>query len=299
MVKYILCLDGGGVKGIATLNFLALLEQKIGPLHKKFDMIAGTSIGSLIGAAVATGVLDCCTLTDIYKNGEINQVFDKSLWDEIVGLAQFKPIYDGEGKREVINKYLGETKMGDMKTKLLITTYNTIKRQARFFKSWREKDKDLLCGDAVDASSAAPGYFPSIAFNDNEFIDGGVIVNNPSMCALADALKMWKGEEIKILNVGTCHNKKPLKGVMNWGLLKWICSLFGVTMDESYVEYQCEAILGENYLKINSDLGSVDDEIDNTDSDNIDALEKLGEEWWDKYGEKTLEFLTVSKPKTE
>jgi predicted acylesterase/phospholipase RssA len=47
----ILSLDGGGAKGFYTLGVLKEIEGMLGcPLYKRFDLIFGTSTGSIIGA---------------------------------------------------------------------------------------------------------------------------------------------------------------------------------------------------------------------------------------------------------
>ena len=51
----ILSLDGGGAKGFYTLGVLKGIEGMVGPLHQRFDLIYGTSTGSIIAALVALG----------------------------------------------------------------------------------------------------------------------------------------------------------------------------------------------------------------------------------------------------
>ena len=52
----VLSLDGGGAKGFYTLGVLREIEALIGcPIHKRFDLIFGTSTGSIIGALLARG----------------------------------------------------------------------------------------------------------------------------------------------------------------------------------------------------------------------------------------------------
>ncbi len=56
--RYILCLDGGGMRGIIPATILNLLEQKLRslgddrPLYSHFDLVAGTSTGGLIALAL-------------------------------------------------------------------------------------------------------------------------------------------------------------------------------------------------------------------------------------------------------
>jgi patatin-like phospholipase/acyl hydrolase len=55
--RWILSLSGGGYKGLFTAEFLARLEANLdAPLHEKFDLIAGTSIGSVLALGIALGI---------------------------------------------------------------------------------------------------------------------------------------------------------------------------------------------------------------------------------------------------
>src|SRR6056297_286305 len=57
MTFRILSLSGGGYKGFYTAQFLAGLEAESGevPLHRRFDLIAGTSIGGILAIALSSG----------------------------------------------------------------------------------------------------------------------------------------------------------------------------------------------------------------------------------------------------
>jgi hypothetical protein len=75
--KRILALDGGGLRGILTLSYLAEIESMLRDRHggskdfrlnHYFDLIAGTSTGSIIAAALARGMAvadDCADLMEI------------------------------------------------------------------------------------------------------------------------------------------------------------------------------------------------------------------------------------------
>ena len=50
----ILCLDGGGIKGLASTQMLSVIEKEMGkPIYECFDLIAGTSIGAFLALMVA------------------------------------------------------------------------------------------------------------------------------------------------------------------------------------------------------------------------------------------------------
>ncbi len=53
----ILSLIGGGIRGAFVTSLLKELEQKLGrPIAESFDLIAGTSAGSILGEDVSLGV---------------------------------------------------------------------------------------------------------------------------------------------------------------------------------------------------------------------------------------------------
>ena len=53
----ILALDGGGTRGVYSAQVLARIEQETGePTREHFDLIAGTSTGSIIAGAAAVGI---------------------------------------------------------------------------------------------------------------------------------------------------------------------------------------------------------------------------------------------------
>ena len=52
--KYILALDGGGVRTLSSITFLKLLEKETGiKIHEKFDFFVGTSAGAISCLALA------------------------------------------------------------------------------------------------------------------------------------------------------------------------------------------------------------------------------------------------------
>lgn len=53
--RAILALDGGGIRGILTLQLLKALEEEAqAPCYEIFDMVSGTSTGGIIAGLIAT-----------------------------------------------------------------------------------------------------------------------------------------------------------------------------------------------------------------------------------------------------
>src|SRR5262245_59990656 len=90
--RAILCLDGGGIRGIMTIQLLQELEQRAGaPCHQIFDMVAGTSTGGIIAGLVASGrtaeqieSLYETFLTKVFVKRSIfsNQFTDPPIWSK-------------------------------------------------------------------------------------------------------------------------------------------------------------------------------------------------------------------------
>lgn len=53
----LLCLDGGGIKGLVLIQMLVALEKEAGrPISELFDWVAGTSTGGILALAIIHGV---------------------------------------------------------------------------------------------------------------------------------------------------------------------------------------------------------------------------------------------------
>src|SRR5882724_4290594 len=74
--RVILSLDGGGMRGILTIQLLKKLEEIAGiPCCQLFDMVAGTSTGGIIAGLITTGH-KAAEIETMYEN-LVTQVFDK------------------------------------------------------------------------------------------------------------------------------------------------------------------------------------------------------------------------------
>jgi hypothetical protein len=128
----------------------------------------------------------------------------------------------------------------------------------KFFHNFLGDDSDgeFLAVDVAMSTSAAPTYFPSYGV----YIDGGVIANNPSMAAIAQALdgRNQAGERatlggIKLLSVGTGASLQYIDGVNHdWGDAQWIKPILNVMMDGSVgvADFECQQLLGDSYCRV-------------------------------------------------
>lgn len=199
----ILSLCGGGTSGYMTTRLLTKIEEEIGPSYlDKFDMIAGSSTGAIIGASLATGKT-AAEVTQLYKDLH-NDIFGKR---KSFFFGLFKPLFDSDKLVESCEKYLGESKLGESNKHLLITSLRLSAPSLRpkFWKSWDFSDKEIRLSNCVVASSSAPVGFSPYKINDIYYYDGGMVANDPSLCAIADAIGDLgaKPENIDVLTFQT------------------------------------------------------------------------------------------------
>jgi patatin-like phospholipase/acyl hydrolase len=205
----ILSIDGGGIKGLYSASVLARLEEKAGkPAGECFDMICGTSTGGLIALGLANG-MKAQDLVDLYLNHG-KAIFptheNRQLrWIQrniIHTLSQtfFWGKFRNKNLKRILEETFGETTLGQLNNLVLIPSFNLTSGQPRMFKYPHKEggfhmDKNISLVDAALATSAAPTYFPIHSIDDTLYIDGGVWANNPSLCALLEALKHFVGED--------------------------------------------------------------------------------------------------------
>lgn len=292
-MKYVLSCDGGGVRGAAAAELLKRIQGNLNVnIYKKFDLFAGTSTGAVIVIALAVKKMNPGKLVELYNYKNGNTIMSKSIWDRMLGLLQNEPKYDGKGKIKVLKKYFGDALLNDADKPVIVVTYDVENRVSAVLKS--TKPEPITAVEAADASSAAPMYFPTVKVGRRFLVDGGVIANNPSMCAYAEAKKTWPNEEIRLLSIGTGKRTRKINGKdsMKFGFTGWIRhDLLGVVMDESVVEYQTRTILGDAYLRINSELTDISDDLDDASHQNIGALKRLGSRWYEEHEQKLKDFF--------
>jgi patatin-like phospholipase/acyl hydrolase len=208
MAFRILSLDGGGSRGVYTLGVLNEVESALGsPLYKHFDLIYGTSTGSIIGALVALGK----TIPEI-----------KELYFEYVPHIMKGFFSQGRSRRleKNCNKIFGEATFDQVKTGIGVVAMNYNDTQPFIFKAAARqsysRQATFLPGfgctisTGIQASCAAYPIFNKknvVTSNQGTIlaVDGGFIANNPVFFAITDAIGALKNQlmDLKILSVGT------------------------------------------------------------------------------------------------
>ena len=142
MAKYVLSLDGGGVRGLATSVYLFELEKRLKkPLSSKFDLVVGTSTGGIIALVISVLEIEGPRLLEIYSEANLKKIFSRSF------SSFFRTKYSGDKKMEVLYEYFGNLKMNSADLPCSILAHNLDTRFPTIF-SEREHP-DLFVADAV------------------------------------------------------------------------------------------------------------------------------------------------------
>ena len=135
MSKLILSLDGGGIRGAATTQFLSHVEKQLYEQHQKSirdcaDFYAGTSTGSIIALALATTNMPMDDINKLYNVTNAKKIFAENKgWLEVDGINA--PKYEASGKFSILKEKLGNAKLQDVPDgkHVLAVTYGIEKRR--------------------------------------------------------------------------------------------------------------------------------------------------------------------------
>ena len=222
----ILSIDGGGVHGVFAIKILELMEENFNiKIFDYFDLIVGTSTGSITAGAISTDYKLSDLLDDYQK--EASSIFKEkkfNLW----GCCKSK--YDNKILQKFLQDKLGNIKLKDIEKPLILNATNVSLGDIYIFKSVYQKkqrrgdyvrDGDTPLYKAVLASCAAPTYFDPVDINGTLVCDGGIWANNPALVGYTDAINNFKKHSncIRILSLGSGQNRKCYQMQKRWGFL--------------------------------------------------------------------------------
>ncbi|MCR4442339.1 MAG: patatin-like phospholipase family protein [Peptococcaceae bacterium] len=191
MKKLGLALGAGGAKGLAHIGVLQVFKEK----KLKVDMIAGSSMGALIGAAYASG-------TDIDLLAKLASTLQRSLFIDVniprVGLLK------GEKVLGLIRLLTHNKEFSELHIPLAVVATDIEKGEPVVFR----EEGDVA--QAVRASISIPGIFNPVRAGDRLLVDGAVTERLPvsilkemgaDYVVAVDVKACPAGERIKIQNI--------------------------------------------------------------------------------------------------
>lgn len=285
------------------IAILQAIEKEFNkPVGELFDVIAGTSTGSIIAASAALNIPMDKVMENYQNYGE--KIFIKKAK---VGL--FKSVYSDRFLRRLLKKAFKDVAIGGIKKPLLIPAVDLTHGKPYVHRSdfgfTDENEKSIKLWDAVLSSCSAPIYFPPNNVK-NRFlsIDGGLWANNPSLVCVTEALHHFgiSLADIKILSIGTGQQKIDFKmeEEKHWGIHEWMPfqfpsmkvtpKLLDLAMDLSSeaVSYHCRLLLGEHYLRLNKELSK---EMPFDDLTFMNELTAHGQKVFEEHAEQIVSFF--------
>ncbi|QJT95015.1 patatin-like phospholipase family protein [Wolbachia endosymbiont of Diaphorina citri] len=286
MIKYILSVDGGGIRGIIPAIILAEIEKRTRrTIAEIFHLMAGTSTGGIVIAGLCkkdkqgNPQYSANDLVELYQKYG-SYIFKSSFFRRSI-LSWFNCAqYPHKNIEFVLDKYFGDDTLQNTLNNVLLTSYDIQNNCPFFFKSWKEGNIKLK--DALRAATAAPTYFAPkyLKINHKEMVlvDGGVFANNPAACAYASGKRLFPNDDILLLSIGTGRTDRSIEyaNSKRFGKIGWIKPLLNVMFASGLdcVNYQMNQVIGNRYVRIQSQLKLASADMDNITSKNIKSLQQ-------------------------
>ncbi|KAF9622477.1 hypothetical protein IFM89_031881, partial [Coptis chinensis] len=283
----ILSIDGGGIRGIIPGTILAFLESELQKLDGEdarladyFDVIAGTSTGGLVTAMLTAPnennrpLYAAKDITPFYLENS-SKIFPQrsGLLSSVINLftSISGPKYDGQYLRSLTRDELGETRLHQTLTNVVIPTFDIKRLQPTIFSSYEVKIDaalDARLSDICISTSAAPTYLPAHYFenidlqgNSIEFnlVDGGVAANNPALVAISEMTKQILHENsdfapiqpldytrFLVISLGTgaakTQEKYDASMAAKWGILGWLTADGSTPLVEVFTQSSADMV---------------------------------------------------------
>ncbi|KAJ7484362.1 acyl transferase/acyl hydrolase/lysophospholipase [Mycena latifolia] len=219
----LLSLDGGGIRGLSSLLILETIMYRIKVAENLeepplpcdyFDLIGGTNTGGII--AIMLGRLRMSVEQAIKSYDDLSgQVFRQS---KLMGDGKYSATM-----LEKVIKAIIEERTGDSESSLLDdgalggkcrifvcsrTAHNMNAGIPVLFRSYPSPNVSIPCKvwEAARATSAMPTFFKHICIGPHKepFIDGGMGLNNPTECVLAEVDDIFPSKKVAcLLSIGT------------------------------------------------------------------------------------------------
>lgn len=181
-IKIGLALGSGGAKGFAHLGALKAFEEN----GIEFDIVAGTSIGSVVGAFYSAG----------YSSTDIMELLKRIDYNEIKNLFMIK--MDTSGLFKVIDREIGSMNIEELK--------KPFKAVATHLESGKEKVfSSGSVATALCASSSIPPFFKPVVIDGERYIDGAYTNSIP-----ADIVREMGADYVVGIDLSTQDTKPSL-----------------------------------------------------------------------------------------
>ena len=222
---HVLCLSGGGIRGIHTARILEIMEQHLGePVARRFDLLCGTSIGGILALGLALE-RPASELRELMTENR-EEIFARPLSRRL--FSWLRATHSAQQLRNLLSETFGDANLGDLTHAVLVPAVDASAGSAVMFKTPHhpslKTDHRRRLVDVALATAAAPTYFPVFRAPDSRlYVDGGLVANHPGLCGLHEAEVFFgrQTSDVHILAIGTASVGRNVRsrGGTVWNIL--------------------------------------------------------------------------------
>lgn len=220
----ILCLGGGGIKGIMHIGALEELEKEVGPLHKHFSKgVYGCSVGCLFATAIAFGISPQQIKKVYSKIADFKKLVDMNDLTKIQNILNNKGVFSMTKFENILIQLFNEFKI-DIKSKkccdALIPLYISASNLSKGTPTLFTGNVPVL--KAIMASCCLPFIFQPQIINNNIYVDGGFITNI--------LLNLVPSEDRSMaLSFSIIHTKEKITNLKSDSPLEYLYKLYKIS----------------------------------------------------------------------
>lgn len=314
----ILTIDGGGTRGLVTLQTLRkLVELTQKPVHQLFDYICGVSTGAILAFMLGLFHMSLDECEELYRKLGAD-VFSQNVIVGTVKMSWSHAFYDSQTWENILKDKMGSSLMIETarnptcpKVAAVSTVVNRgITPKAFVFRNYGHfpgVNSHYLGGcqykmwQAIRASSAAPGYFAEYALGNDLHQDGGLVLNNPSALAMHECKCLWPDVPLEcIVSLGTGRYESDVRNTMTYTSLKTkLSNVISSATDTEEVHIMLDGLLPpDTYFRFNPVMCE-NIPLDESRNEKLDQLQLEGMQYIERNEEKVKKLAEIlSQEKT-
>ncbi|MCG8339804.1 MAG: patatin-like phospholipase family protein [Cytophagales bacterium] len=243
----ILCVDGGGIKGVIPARILQAIEQTTQQrIFELFDIAIGTSTGGLVVLSLGVGTdntakYKAADLVNFYVDSA-KKIFTKSFVRKIItGFSLWGAKYSNKQLDRLFQEIFDDALLSETLYAAYIPFYSLSDAEPRIANTPLAKKSDdynFYLKNISVAAAAAPTYFAPAEFTNvsgskqYKGTDGGIFANNPELISIIAAHyknPSFDRDNVVIVSMGTGEVEKTTPMLTNDGIIGWL-------KDEDFVD---------------------------------------------------------------
>lgn len=201
-------LEGGGDKGAYQVGAIRGLVEAMDPRESQYDVVSGVSIGAINAVGLSLfkkGDEDAATkwMIEFWHNLSADVVYSNWSGWIIEGAFWKTGLYNNTRFVDFLKEYV---ERDTIHRKVVVGATNA--KNGTFVRFTEQIGINDLMYDAVRASSAFPGFFQAVNYNNMTLIDGGVLINLDIAGAIERCKEITSNEENMIIDIVMCSGDK-------------------------------------------------------------------------------------------